>query len=289
MTASVGESSSRLPLGLRYRGTPAASIESLSSGRWRLQIPPGPAATYRLAQLDDCSRILRGAFPWRPPLRLDLRARVSSSSIPGTWGFGFWNDPFALNLGISGSGRRFPALPQTAWFFYASHPNHLALRDSHPATGFLASAFSSRSLSGPLLALALPAVPLLAWPFAARHVRQLGQRLVHEYAASLSVDPREWHAYCLEWHSHARRPDMVRFFVDGETVAETTVAPRAPLGLVIWIDNQYAAFPPDGRVAFGRLANPEPAWLEVEGLTVAPRIWPVCRTRGRSEWVSEGS
>jgi len=43
------------------------------------------------------------------------------------------------------------------------------------------------------------------------------------------------------------------------------VSPRPPLGLVIWIDNQYAAFTPDGKIGFGVLANDE-AWLEIKEL-----------------------
>jgi hypothetical protein len=46
------------------------------------------------------------------------------------------------------------------------------------------------------------------------------------------------------------------------------VSPRPPLGLVIWIDNQYAAFTPNGRIGFGVLENPEPAWLELKEIEV---------------------
>jgi hypothetical protein len=38
--------------------------------------------------------------------------------------------------------------------------------------------------------------------------------------------------------------------------------------LVIWIDNQYAAFTPQGQVRFGLEATP-PAWLEIRGLRIA--------------------
>ena len=47
---------------------------------------------------------------------------------------------------------------------------------------------------------------------------------------------------------------------------ESAVSPNPPLGLVIWIDNQYAAFTPEGKIGFGVLANPEPAWLEVKDI-----------------------
>ena len=49
---------------------------------------------------------------------------------------------------------------------------------------------------------------------------------------------------------------------------ESFVSPNPPLGLVIWLDNQYASFTPDGKIGFGVLENPEPAWLEIEGLEV---------------------
>jgi hypothetical protein len=111
--------------------------------------------------------------------------------------------------------------------------------------------------------------PLLAWPFAARCLRRLGRRLLQEQADPLDVDSVRWHDYALEW-----RRDSVRFFVDDVLVAHTVVSPRGPLGLVLWIDNQYAAFPPDGHFAFGRLPNPDPAWLEVEGLELRPESAP---------------
>jgi hypothetical protein len=34
------------------------------------------------------------------------------------------------------------------------------------------------------------------------------------------------------------------------------------------IDNQYAAFIPDGKIGFGVLENPEPAWLEIKELEI---------------------
>ena len=56
--------------------------------------------------------------------------------------------------------------------------------------------------------------------------------------------------------------------VDNVLVFESAVSPKGPLGLVIWIDNQYAAFTPEGKIGFGVLENPEPAWLEVKDIVV---------------------
>jgi hypothetical protein len=154
-------------------------------------------------------------------------------------------------------------LPQSAWFFFASPENHLALHGSHPASGLLAATFRSARIPAPVLAIGMPAAPLLYWPFTARLLRWLGSRVVAEYAKPLAIDPLRWHAYSLDWRS-----DVVRFTVDGTVVGETTTVPEAPLGLVLWIDNQYAAFPPDGRVSFGRLKSAEPSWLEIDSLSV---------------------
>ena len=243
---------------LQARATQGQAVKAPAPGRWRLDVIAGPCGRYRLAQLDDYARVRRRQLLWRPPLRLSLRARVSRAGLPGTWGFGLWNDPFAMSMGLAGSARRLPVLPQASWFFYASPQNHLALRDTFPANGFLASSFRSVHLPAAVFALGIPTLPLLAWPLAARQIRRLARRLVEDYASRLAVDPADWHGYSLEW-----RRDAVRFFVDDALVAETRVSPRPPLGLVLWIDNQYAAFPPSGRVAFGRLPNPEAAWLEL--------------------------
>ena len=64
------------------------------------------------------------------------------------------------------------------------------------------------------------------------------------------------------------REEHIAFKVDGAPVFESSVSPQPPLGIVIWIDNQYAAFTPEGKIGFGVLENPEPAWLEVKDIDV---------------------
>jgi hypothetical protein len=56
--------------------------------------------------------------------------------------------------------------------------------------------------------------------------------------------------------------------VDDVAVFESSVSPAPPLGLVIWIDNQFAAFTPEGKIGFGVLATPDPAWLEVKDINL---------------------
>lgn len=88
--------------------------------------------------------------------------------------------------------------------------------------------------------------------------------IVAEDGVRLGVDVTAWHTYRLEWS-----PKRSVFRVDGDLVLETSVSPRPPLGLVIWIDNQYAAWRPDGKSGFGVLENTEPAWLEIEELDLS--------------------
>lgn len=236
----------------------------MGNGLYRLSIPAGPAGRYRWAQLDDYLHRPRRDFAWRPPLTFTLRARVSAPDLPGTWGFGFWNDPFNASLGLGGTARRLPALPNAAWFFHASPPNYLSLRDDRPAAGFLAGLFSAPHIAPPLFIPALPFLPLLAWRQTARLLRQAVRRLVREDAAALELDVTAWHEYRLEL-----RPVGAEFYIDSGLAFESSVMPRPPLGLVIWIDNQYAAFPPDGRLRIGTLATGTEAWLEVDDLSIA--------------------
>jgi hypothetical protein len=103
----------------------------------------------------------------------------------------------------------------------------------------------------------------LALPFSRKATRRLMGRVIGEDGLGLSVDVTQWHRYRLEW-----RESGVAFEVDDVRVLESSVSPRPPLGLVIWIDNQYAAFTPAGKIGFGVLANPEPAWLEIKDINL---------------------
>lgn len=247
---------------LQPRITKGARVVSHGEDIWKLAIPSGPAGSYRCAQMDNYGSISRSRFLQRAPFTLELRGRVSAMGLPGTWGFGLWNDPFGFGLGMGGAGVRLPALPNAAWFFYASAPNHLALRDTHPAQGFLAATFRAPLIPTVLLALGAPGALFLAWPAAARILRRLAASIIAEDAARMDVDVSQWRLFRLEGLERA-----ARFWVDGSLVFETPVSPRGKLGLVIWIDNQYAAFPPDGRPRSGTLANPQEAWLEIQLLS----------------------
>ena len=262
------------------RATRGASVEKISNG-WRLGIQKGDSSGYRDAQLDDYSQLSRHRFPHQS-LSLSLCAKVSSISLAGTWGFGLWNDPFGLSLGFGGSPFRLPALPNAVWFFYASPQNYLSFTDDKPAQGFLAQTFRSPKFH-PLLFLAG-----LALPFSRKKTRKILSKVIHEDGISLwsptaccrdiqehpqgtraptlqsqNVDVTQWHSYRLEWE--AKR---TAWYVDDVLVFESPISPKPPLGVIIWIDNQYAAFTPEGKIAFGTLEGEE-EWLEVENIVMS--------------------
>lgn len=245
---------------MNERATRGASVTSTKNG-WRLGIQKGDSLTYRDAQLDDYSLLPRHKFPHRT-LSLSLLARASSSSLPGTWGFGLWNDPFGMSLGFGRSPFRLPTLPNAVWFFYGSPENYLSFASDDrvprpPANGFMAQAFRSPKFH-PLL---IPAG--LALPFTHRTARRLLSRVIAEEGVALGVDVTQWHAYGLDWN-----PKRALFYLDGALVFESEVSPHVPLGLVIWVDNQYAAFTPDGKIAAGVVENGE-NWVEVENIVMS--------------------
>ncbi len=248
---------------LRPRTAGGGRVEPTARG-WRLVLPPGPARPYRLAQLDDYAGLPRSRFPHTPGRRLRLRARVHNSHGAGTWGFGWWNHPFGLGLGFGGP-RLFPTWPQSAWFFYAAAANFLSFHPHRaPAQGFFAGVTRAqpRGLSWPTVFLALSA-GLLLWPRGAAWLwRRVAAWVQQEGRALAPLDPGQWHEYVLEW-----RPDQVRFAIDGHEVART-LAPRPPLGLVLWVDNQYAAWPPHQRPRWGLLPVPQEVVLELEEVTI---------------------
>jgi hypothetical protein len=227
------------------------------------EIPSGKAGSYRDAQWDDHSRLPRNKFLHSPPLSLTLQARVSGNTLPGTWGFGFWNDPFSLGIGVKGSSFRLPALPEAAWFFYGSEKNDLSFRSENPKNGLMASVFTSTSFPSIFLPFGLPLLPLLAFKPTARWVRRIASRFIRDESMRLKIDTTQWHTYRLDWLT-----DQVRFFVDEVTVFTSLLSPKPPLGLVIWIDNQYAAFSADGSVRFGLEENPIFARLEIKNLKI---------------------
>ena len=225
-------------------------------GQWHLYLPAADRRAYSDAQLHDYAGLKRSSFPWRPPLALSLRARLSPE-IRGTAGFGFWNNPLPPVGGL-------PALPQAVWFLFASPPSDMELAQGVAGHGWKAAAIDAGRWQALLWAPLAPFVLLACrfprwrsriWPHV-QHALAIDERL-------LAVTQQEWHSYQLFWLR-----DRVIFGVDGHEVLVTTCAPRGPLGLVIWVDNQWARVTPAGSFGWGLLDVSEPQWLEFEQLQI---------------------
>ncbi len=246
------------PPSLHIRKSPSASVDRLGENTWHLEIPAHNRMGYRLAQLDDHGTF-QSSLPWQPPLVFSLQARVSAENLPGTWGFGFWNEPASFVFSDKAPWLRLPTLPQAAWFFYASAQNYLSFRNDLPANGLLAATFCSKVLPSLIVDLASPILGLSLIPGAAQWLRRMLCRIVKQDACQIHANLTSWHAYRLEWEM-----GQVRFFFDDTKLLLTDTSPQPPLSLVIWIDNQYAAMPPEGGLKYGYLPNPQPAWLEIK-------------------------
>ncbi len=219
---------------------------------------------YTNAQLDDYQGLPRRRFPWRPPLRLTVRARFSHSfsDLSGTAGFGFWNDPFMM------TERRVPTLPRALWFFYGSSPSDMKIDMETPGQGWKAATIDALRPVALLLApIALPAALLMNVRPLYRAIWPPVQRALNVCEAAVETSMTAWHTYVIAW-----REDVVAFSVDGEPVLEKAPAPHGPLGFVIWLDNQYMIVKPWIRFGWGLLGASGRQWLEVSQLAIEP--WP---------------
>lgn len=222
------------------------------------------ARRYTDAQIDDYQGLSRRRFRWRPPLTLTVRARFShdAGNLSGTAGFGFWNDPFMM------TGRRLPSLPRVLWFFYASPPSDMKLDLRVAGHGWKAATMDAARLPFLLLAPFAPlAIPLMNIRALYHTLWPVAQRAIGVREAALDVPMTNWHTYVIEWSNHG-----VRFRVDGEPVLEAGSPPGAPLGFVMWLDNQYAVVKPWGRLGHGVLDAPGRQWMEVDTLAIEPSV-----------------
>ena len=241
------------------------------TGSWkegrRLILPESDGQQFCLAQLDD---ILDGQcrnFPHQPPLRIELEARASGPNLPGTWGFGLWNDPFSVGLLAGGASRILPVLPNAAWFFYGSPENHLSLFDDLPGSGFMARTYRSPLLPGVFSLLTMFLFPFIISKRGRRFLRRMARYFVKEAGVNLDVDVCKWHTYTLDL-----KKAEATFLLDGEVVLQTPLTPRGKLALVIWMDNQYFRFDSAGRMEFGFLPIPSEQELEVRSLNLTSGV-----------------
>ncbi len=227
-----------------------------------LTLPP-TADGYADAQIDDygLDGIGRRQYPWLPGTRLELRARFShpAGRLLGTAGFGFWNAPFA------DPNVRWPALPQAAWFFFASPPTDLPLAPAGPGRGWFAATIDATGRSALATIPFAPALLLInqfgclrrsIWP-------KVRRRLKISYAP-LEQTMTAWHRYTLSW-----MPDGCTFLIDGFPVLATPYSPVGPLGFVCWVDNQYLIVTKRGRIGWGIVPTTAVQTLEVDDLHIS--------------------
>ena len=236
----------------RWRPTQLGGGQLLVTGDGlRLALAGARRDRYADAQIDDYAGLSRGRFPWRPPLRLTVRAR-GSGPVAGTAGFGFWNNPLSPLLD------GWPALPAAIWFFHASPPSDMPLARGVPGQGWKAACIDATRLAAlawaplapPVLLLnRIPALYTRIWP-RVQHALRVAEVPI------IAPDTR-WRTYTLEWHE-----GWARFDVDGATMLETDRPPRGPLGFVAWVDNQWAVATPQGRFGWG-LLDAGTQWLDL--------------------------
>lgn len=215
---------------------------------------------YTNAQLDDYQGLARRRFPWSPPLTLTLQARFSHpiDQLSGTAGFGFWNNPFVMGA------QRFPTLPRAIWFFFSSPPSDMALALDVPGPGWKAATIDAWRWPFFLLAPTAPvAMPLMRLQPLYRLLWPLGQRAIGVNEAMLALDMTQWHTYHLVWGVN-----KACFLVDDQLVLQCDQAPRGPLGLVIWKDNQAMTVAPWRLPTHQLVACGEAQWLEVADLAI---------------------
>jgi hypothetical protein len=235
-------------------------VERLGSAL-RLSVQPtADRSAYHNAQITDYNPVQR-RFVLRPPLRVTVEACLSTpaDTVRGTAGFGLWNHTYDPT-------RRGFRLPQTAWFFFASADSNLALAQGVLGWGWKAAALDAgRWQARALLPLTPLAIPLMRIPPLYRRLYPLAQAVlgVGERAldAALLAQMRR---YEILWQR-----DGLRFSVDGETVFQADHAPRGPLGLIAWIDNQYAVVTPQGQFAFGVCPLAQPQAMTLQRLEVS--------------------
>lgn len=259
-----------------------SGVVRVADSRLRLELPSAERGRYSNAQIDDYGNPLAPHFLWRPPLRMEVRARASLPADPthptpspaasttethghetdrryllGTAGFGFWNTLVTL-----GGGR--PRLPEAVWFFAASRPSNMALVPGSPGWGWKAQVVHTHRWGA--IGAGLPTLATVGWArMTGRGEAAAGawlQRFSGASEAHLETALNNWHEYTLDWQA-----DSASFFVDGLPVLQVPHPPHGPLGFVAWIDNQYAVATPRGSLRFGTVGSAS-QWLEIDQLRI---------------------
>ena len=234
----------------------------------RMSFESAQQGQYTDAQIDDYGRLPRSKFPWKPPVRMEVRARSSlpaatpssakeqANVLRGTAGFGFWNYPFSVRGDVL-------MLPEAVWFFYASPPSNMALVPGVPGWGWKAQVVHSMRPAALVSTLPLAVTAALGRISGeTRPAARWMQRLTGAQETALDIEMADWHTYALDWF-----PDAATFRVDGKLALRAPGPPTRPLGFVAWLDNQFAIATPRGNFRSGTL-NSGPQWLEMDWVRI---------------------
>jgi hypothetical protein len=192
-----------------------------------------------LAQLDDYVYRSRADYAWRPPVRAEVRMRLSRTDKRGSAGFWFWNNAFPLWAEAA------DFRPLT-WMGF----QHISPSSRMDFTGIDPRYRASvvRSTWGGLL-------KMFGLPVA-------GRLQVVEVGLDTLADWTQWHTYAIEWET-----DQIRLFVDGNAVLQSPASIHGPLALVLWIDNNWATV--SGRhFSVKSEAIETPQWLDIDYIRI---------------------
>jgi len=210
--------------------------------------------SYSNAQIDDYPNLKRRDFLNEAPLKFKIKARLKCEEEPkGTFGFGFWNDPFLM------TEPRMPSLPKAIWFFGSSSESSMDLAIGLPGHGWKMGCIDAWSWKFLLLIPTIPfSVPLMWIPFIRRKLWPIAQKFMKCSEALVPVSVKDWHEYEIDWQTN-----LVTFYIDNQKQFEAP-APKGKLGLVIWIDNQYMKIDPRAKMSCGNLHLKHEQSLEIE-------------------------
>ena len=210
------------------------------------------------AEINDLHARSRADLLWRPPVRLEVRARFShpSGQLLGTAGFGFWNNPFHPDGSLA-------AAPNAVWFFYASPPAVMPFTPGGAPHGWKAAVLDGGQMPEFLIALGntllqLPGLNRLLYRLARSTRLKAGEVLLE------GVDMTAWHLYAIEWEQKA-----VSLSVDGQRVLHMPVSPCGPLGFVTWMDNNCVSEQAGGNLAWRHLAVSKRQWMELSAIRIS--------------------
>lgn len=219
---------------------------------------------YTDAQIDDYTMLSKSKYLWKPPLKMEVRARFSHPSadvnstdksvgvLKGTAGFGFWNKPFSMQGNVY-------TMPESVWFFYSAPPSNMSLVPKIPGWGWKAQVVHAMRPGAAIHSIPLSATALLA---RVSGYTQPAQYFMQKFAGAseslIAEDMTKWHTYLLVW-----RKEKCAFWVDNKLILETSLVPTRPLGFVAWLDNEFAVATPKGELRFGSTTS-GPQWLDVD-------------------------